>query len=394
MFSKIFLKNNLNLLIFQFVNILIPLVIFPYCINIYGSNDYGIILFYQSIFALFSVIADYAQDSVGIKILEDFGNVNNSLINSFMVRVFALIISFILGFILLFFLLDEFDITLAIFSSWPCLFFVFFPQYIFLIKEKILQLALFNAVLKILILFSILLFVNQNSELFILPMIYFILTIIVGIFSLKNLLSNSFKLKNLNINFLKIIFKKSFIPFLVNIVTSFYKNAHKIIIGKLISYEAVTVFEGIDKIINLLKLPSKIVNTSVMNSKSLRDSLNLKPIYLVLIINIISIAFVLMAIDLISSFLNLNFNNYITEIIVYSLSIFFISISSYLGLYQFLYKNLQLKYFIASFIGLGAYVVVVYIGKPVLFTIVLAILIAEFLNFLYTVLNVFTSKSS
>ena len=101
-----------------------------------------------------------------------------------------------------------------------------------------------------------------------------------------------------------------------------------------------------------------------------------------------------MAIDLISSFLNLNFNNYITEIIVYSLSIFFISISSYLGLYQFLYKNLQLKYFIASFIGLGAYVVVVYIGKPVLFTIVLAILIAEFLNFLYTVLNVFTSKSS
>ena len=131
-----------------------------------------------------------------------------------------------------------------------------------------------------------------------------------------------------------------------------------------------------------------------MNSESLRDSLNLKPIYLVLIINIISIAFVLMSIDFISAFLNLDFNNYITEIIIYSLSIFFISISSYLGLYKFLYKNLQLKYFIASFIGLGAYVVVVYIGKPVLSTIVLAILIAEFLNFFYTVLNVFTPKSS
>lgn len=394
MFSKIFFKNNLNLLIFQFVNILIPLIIFPYCINIYGSNDYGIILFYQSIFALFSVITDYAQDSVGIKILEDFGDINNSLINSFIVRVFSLIISFALGIILLFFLLDDFDINLALFSSWPCLFFVFFPQYIYIIKEKIFQLALFNAVLKILILISILLFVNQNSELYILPMIYFILTIIVGLFSLKSILNNSFKLKHLNINFLKVIAKKSFIPFLVNILNSTYKNAHKIIIGKIISYEAVTVFEGIDKIINLLKLPSKIVNTSVMNSESLRDSLRLKPIYLVLIINIISIAFVLMSIDFISAFLNLDFNNYITEIIIYSLSIFFISISSYLGLYKFLYKNLQLKYFIASFIGLGAYVVVVYIGKPVLSTIVLAILIAEFLNFFYTVLNVFTPKSS
>ena len=136
MFSKIFLKNNINLLIFQFINILIPLIIFPFCINVYGINDYGIILFYQSIFALYSVITDYAQDSVGIKIFDDFKNLNKSIINSFVLRIIFFILSFLLGIVTLFCLLENFDLKLAIFSSWPCLFFIFFPQHIFLIKKK------------------------------------------------------------------------------------------------------------------------------------------------------------------------------------------------------------------------------------------------------------------
>ena len=220
------------------------------------------------------------------------------------------------------------------------------------------------------------------------------MTIIIGLFSLKNVFKNTFNLKYLKLDVIKIIFKKSLIPFIVNIVTSIYKNSHKIIIGKIISYEAVTVFEGIEKIVNLLKLPSKIVNTSVMNSKSLRDSLKYKPIYLVIGINLISIVFIYILIDIISIFLGLDFNNYLTELIIYSSSIFLISISSYLGLYNFLYKNLQYKYFMASILGLVGYLIVVLIGKPVLFTIVLAIFTAEVLNLVYTFLNAFTSKST
>ena len=81
--SKKISANFMYLSILQGMNLLLPLITFPYLVRVLGIEKFGLIMFAQAFIVYFSMLADYGFNLSGIREVSSNRNNKNKLIKIF-----------------------------------------------------------------------------------------------------------------------------------------------------------------------------------------------------------------------------------------------------------------------------------------------------------------------
>lgn len=150
---NIIYKNFFSLSLLQAVNLLIPLIVTPYLVQVLGLNYFGKITFAASVMAFFVMVADYGFNLYLTKEValyrEDKAKLNQIFTVSVYARVILVVASFLLLLMSLFIPRFGADKTLFISSFCIVLGQSFVPTWIFQGLDSIKPLAIINGLIKV-----------------------------------------------------------------------------------------------------------------------------------------------------------------------------------------------------------------------------------------------------
>jgi PST family polysaccharide transporter len=99
--SKKISANFMYLSILQGMNLLLPLITFPYLVRVLGIEKFGLIMFAQAFIVYFSMLADYGFNLSGIREVSSNRNNKNKLIKIFSSIMIARFVLVLIGLIFL-----------------------------------------------------------------------------------------------------------------------------------------------------------------------------------------------------------------------------------------------------------------------------------------------------
>lgn len=104
--NKRIFSNFLSLSVLQGANLILPLVTFPYLVQVLGIEKYGLVAFAQALIAYFSTLTEYGFNLTGTREISIFKNNQTQLIKRFnsiqQARIFLVVLGFLLMTIIVF----------------------------------------------------------------------------------------------------------------------------------------------------------------------------------------------------------------------------------------------------------------------------------------------------
>ena len=256
---KSLLKNLFSLSGIQVINYIVPIIVVPFIVRIIGPESYGLVNFAQAFAAYFVLIVNYSFDLSATREISVNRNNKQNLSRIFSSVIIAKLLLFIITIVIFFslvLLIPKFHHNIAIFAFAYLLVIgnIFLPIWLFQGLEKLARLSFFNFLIKISYAVSIFLLIRDKSDYFLIPLIFSISQIIVGIaafyYSIR-FFQISFFLPNMN------DIKKTFIEgwnlFLSFISISFYTTSNIVILGLFATNLSVGYFSASNKIISVVQ---------------------------------------------------------------------------------------------------------------------------------------------
>jgi PST family polysaccharide transporter len=271
--SKLF-ENFSYLTALQLVNVIIPLVIYPYLIIRLGGEVYGKIIYATSLNAYLLVIVNYGFDISAIKNIAENKADKKILFQIFKnilwAKFFLLIGSYIILLIAVFTIpFVRENLILCLVSTIVTIGELFFPRWYFLGTEQLKFTTVSVVIAKVSSLFFLFLFVHSKQDFLLVPIIMGVGTIIGSMFSIKQAVNELWD-KHQNLNSLKpnyktisLFLKEGFSFFLSRGFVVIRERAGILIIGELFGFREVSVFDLIQKIIKVLTIPLDMINTVI-----------------------------------------------------------------------------------------------------------------------------------
>ena len=187
--SKKISANFMYLSILQGMNLLLPLITFPYLVRVLGIEKFGLIMFAQAFIVYFSMLADYGFNLSGIREVSSNRNNKNKLIKIFSSIMLARFILVFFGLVLLSILVFSFE---KFSQNWELYYLTFgivigtalFPTWFFQGMEKMKYITVLTVIAKLIFTLSIFLFVTTEKDFIYVPLINSLGFIFVGIISL------------------------------------------------------------------------------------------------------------------------------------------------------------------------------------------------------------------
>jgi O-antigen/teichoic acid export membrane protein len=267
--NKILLENFSFLSVLQVSNLLIFLLTIPYLFRVLGKENYGLVVFAQTIAIYFSIIVNFGFTVTGTRDIS-ISRDNHEKVNK--------IISLILTLKSLFFMLSLFILTVLIlfiplfakhpyifyFSMLFCLSEALFPIWYFQGIEKMKYITFINIGTRVISAISIFHFIKNPEDYVLVPVLLGIGTIsgvIVGLFIVFRIHNNSFKIPT--VAAMKSCFVDNIPLFISNVSSQIYVNANKLIVGSFLGMQEVAIYDVADKIVNLVKVPVLIVGQTL-----------------------------------------------------------------------------------------------------------------------------------
>lgn len=335
---KVLLQNFSYLTILKALTLVLPLITFPYLMRVLGAEKYGLVMWAWAIAEMFIVFIKFGLDTLGVKLVsenrENLKKLSYIVSKLTYIKVFLLLISSVVFFVLLF--------TIESIARNQVLFLCF---YVFIVFESMLPvwyfqgienmrvMAILVASIKLVFALLVFLFIDEQSDYLIVPILY----AIGSIFSF--LLAYFLILNKDKVKFCKVqvretygVIKESSYILFSNLSVVARDRLTIILIKMYLGLDVVAYFDISIKIINVLLTPFHMVSQVLYpHIAKTKDMLLLKKIMLfIMVLALIVVGVFIYNIDWISVKVNEQHSIHLRNIM--SLLIFIVPIGAISGL--------------------------------------------------------------
>ena len=256
--SKKISANFMYLSILQGMNLILPLITFPYLVRVLGIENFGLLMFAQAFIVYFTMIVDYGFNLSGIREVSSNRNNKSKLIKIFSSIMIARFILALVGLIFLTIIVFSFE---KFSQNWELYYLTFgivigtalFPTWFFQGMEKMKYITVLTVIAKLIFTLSIFLFVTTEKDFIYVPLINSLGFIFVGIISLFII----FKDFDMRIKFqkwkrIKIQFIKGWHVFISKISINLYGATNTFILGIFTTDAIVGYYAIAEKVVRII----------------------------------------------------------------------------------------------------------------------------------------------
>jgi PST family polysaccharide transporter len=253
--KKRLFSNFFSLLVLQGANYVLPLITFPYLVQVLGVDYFGLLAFATAIIAYLSIITDYGFNLTATREISIHRDNKEKVVEIFSSVMTIKFILMILSFILLSIIIFSFEKFSA---HWEIYFFTFatvlgqvlFPVWFFQGMESMKYISYLNIVAKSIFTLAIFIFVKEQSDFYLVPLLTSAGFIIAGLWSLV-LIRREFRVEFRwqSIDTLKEYLIDGWHIFISRIYVNLYTTTNIILLGVFTNNTAVGYYSIAEKIV-------------------------------------------------------------------------------------------------------------------------------------------------
>ncbi|MEK8098335.1 oligosaccharide flippase family protein [Morganella morganii] len=261
------LKNFTHLLFSNVLILMLPFIYYPYLIRAIGTENYGNVVYTQSIYFLLSIVIQFGFSISATKQIAIYRENKRRLSTIFysicLIKLLLFLIVILPSILILYFLFLRENINIILHLS--CIIYLigdlFFINWFFQGVEKMLYVSLGTLVYKLLLLSSVFLFVSTKDDYIIYTMIFSV-CYIIGNFSLFILAIIKFRLTSfiLNKKLIFDLFSDSWQFFLSRLSSVFVERFNILLLGYSSEKEFVAYYDLATKLVGIAQLPFNLFN--------------------------------------------------------------------------------------------------------------------------------------
>ena len=267
--NKTVLANFSYLSLLQVFTILFPLLTYPYLLRVIGLELYGVIVFAQTIINYVSLVINFGFNMSGAR--------NVAVYKEDKVRLSRIVSStYLCKFILWMVCLIVYLSVISIVPFFRDYYWVYILSFLLTLNELLLPIWFFQGIEKmkyitivnlsarLLFVAAIFLFVHEQEDYLIVPLLNGIGAVFAGCLSLYIVLKKErVKFSVIPVKDLKSAYKESFPLFVSSLSTQIYVNVNKLVIGSFLGMSEVSIYDMADKVLHLMKLPISMMAQAV-----------------------------------------------------------------------------------------------------------------------------------
>lgn len=262
------ISNMSYLTLLQLINMVMPLLTYPYVIRVLGVTNYGLIVYSQAIIGYIVLLISFGFNITATKDISRYKSHSRKL-SKIISSVFVIKFIFFVGsIILLLLLISLFSIDrklggLLILTMWMGLYEVFFPVFYFQGTEKMKFITLLNFISKVLFLLLVFVFIKETQDLYLYPIFNGIAALIVCLLSLRIIFKQGVKLYIPKLNVLLYYVKKSYVMALAYASNNLKSGLNIILIKLIFGIKEVAYFDLAMKIVTIANTFSDVLSQAI-----------------------------------------------------------------------------------------------------------------------------------
>lgn len=252
--NKRLLDNFISLFVLQGANYLLPLLTVPYLVRVLGPEKYGLIAFAQAFIQYFIIITDYGFNLSAtrkIAIAREDSEKLSQIVNTVMLTKSILTLICFLALLGCICIFDKFqsDSLLYIYTFGMVIGNLCFPVWFFQGMEKMRYISFLNIFAKIIFTLAIFIFIQQQQDFLLIPIINSLGYIATGTISLY-MIVNKFGIRIQSVSRKMIIeeIKDGWHIFISTAAISLYTASNIIILGLFTNNKSVGYYSASEKI--------------------------------------------------------------------------------------------------------------------------------------------------
>ncbi|MFN8209399.1 MAG: oligosaccharide flippase family protein [Bacteroidales bacterium] len=267
--NRILVENFTFLSVLQVSNLVLFIITIPYLFRVVGSQNYGLIVFAQTVAFYFSILINFGFNLTATRDVSvnrnDPAKVSEILSAVLSLKVILFFISLLLMVSAVFISTEVYNHRfLFIFSMAACLSDALFPIWYFQGIEKMKYITFINVTTRIVATVMVFILILKPADYLFYPLIMGSGMIAGSITGLVIVLKgHSVKFRFQPVSVLRSYFNDNLLYFLSNVSTQIYVNANKIIIGSFLGMVSVAYYDVADKVINILKVPYSLLGQTL-----------------------------------------------------------------------------------------------------------------------------------
>ncbi len=278
--KKRLIENFFSLSVLQGANYILPLITLPYLVRVLGPEKFGLLAFAQAFIQYFNILTDYGfqlSATREISIHRENKEKISEIFSSVMIIKFALLV---LSFIIMTVIVFSFE---KFRKDWLIYYLTFgmvigqvlFPVWFFQGMEKMRYITFLNITAKLIFTVCIFIFIHQVSDYIYVPLINSLGFLVAGIIAIW-IVVKTWKVRfYLNLDNILFLLKYSFQFFLSRAVITLYTNTNSVVVGLFLGYKEVAYYDITYKIVNTIRQPWHILNTTIYPYMSKKRNIKL-----------------------------------------------------------------------------------------------------------------------
>lgn len=255
--------NFTYLSLLKCLGLLFPLITYPIVMRTVGAENYGIVVYSQSIIAYFVIIINFGFDVSATRRSSESREDIVELCKIYSSITYLKLMMFILCVVISipFFILIHYEHSLILFLLVGlCIQEIAFPVWLFQGLEKMKFITILSFLSQCLYVLLILVFIREACDYYLIPVFMSIGGIVTSIGSIY-ILRNRFRIKLVSVTLsrLKQDFKES-LPFFASRFSAIVmEKSNVILIGSFFTYNMVAIYDLCSKIVSMLQMPYSLI---------------------------------------------------------------------------------------------------------------------------------------